>query len=203
MNGAAKLSGTKLALTSAVINQVSATYFATPVNIQSFTTDFNFQLAGGTNPSGEGFTFCIQNSTLTAMGLGGGGLGYGPGTTRGTKGIPKSVAVKFDLVSNEGEGTDSTGVYTNGASPTIPATSLTSAGIDLHSGDTFAVHIVYNGTQLALTITDTVTQKQFTKNFNVNIPTTVGGNTAYVGFTGSTSWKTATQEILTWTYSSN
>ena len=203
MNGAAKLSGTKLALTSAVIDQISATYFSTPVNIQSFTTDFTFQLAGGTTPSGEGFTFCIQNGTPTAMGLGGGGLGYGPGTTRGTKGIPKSVAVKFDLVSNEGEGTDSTGVYTDGASPTVPATSLASSGIDLHSGDTFVVHIVYNGTQLALTITDTVTQKKFTKNFNVNIPTTVGANTAYVGFTGATSWKTATQEILTWTYSSN
>ena len=203
MNGAAKLSGTSLALTPAAINQISATYYSTPVNIQSFTTDFTFQLKNGTSPSGEGFTFCIQNSTPTAMGLGGGGLGYGPGTTRGTKGIPKSVAVKFDLVSNQGEGIDSTGVYTDGVAPTIPATSLTSSGIDLHSGDTFAVHIVYNGTQLALTITDTATQKKFTKNFTVNIPTTVGANTAYVGFTGSTSWKTATQEILTWTYSSN
>jgi stage V sporulation protein SpoVS len=203
MNGAAKLDGARLALTSAVINQAAASYYSTPVNIQSFTTDFTFQLKNGTNPSGEGFTFCIQNSTPSAMGLGGGGLGYGPGTSRGRKGIPKSVAVKFDLVSNQGEGTNSTGLYTNGAAPTVPATSLASSGIDLHSGDTFAVHIVYNGTQLALTITDTVTQKKFAKNFNVDIPTTVGGSSAYVGFTASTSWKTATQEILTWTYTSN
>ena len=33
----------------------------------------------------------------------------------------------------------------------------------------FAVHIVYSGTQLALTITDTVTQQKFTANFTVNI----------------------------------
>ena len=203
MNGASTINGTRLQLTSTARSKVSTSYYATPANIQSFTTDFTFQLANGTQPSGEGITFCIQNSTPTAMGFAGGGLGFGPGTTRGRKGIPKSVAVKFDLVSNQGEGVNSTGVYTNGSAPTMPATALAGSGIDLHSGHTFAVHIVYSASQLALTITDTVTQASFTKNFNVNIPSIVGGNTAYVGFTGSTSWKTATQQILTWTYSAN
>src|SRR5262249_23259952 len=35
----------------------------------------------------------------------------------------------------------------------------------------------------------------------INIPSTVGGTTAYVGFTGGTDGLTATQDILTWTFS--
>jgi hypothetical protein len=63
-----------------------------------------------------------------------------------------------------------------------------------------AVQLVYNGTTLTMTITDTVTQATYTTSFTINIPSTVGGNTAYVGFTGGTGGLTATQEILAWTY---
>ena len=34
----------------------------------------------------------------------------------------------------------------------------------------------------------------------INIPQSVGGNTAYVGFTGGTGGLSASQKILTWTY---
>jgi hypothetical protein len=37
----------------------------------------------------------------------------------------------------------------------------------------------------------------------VNIPQTIGGNTAYVGFTGGTGGLTAIQNIKTWTFTSN
>jgi hypothetical protein len=61
--------------------------------------------------------------------------------------------------------------------------------------------MTYDGTTLTMTITDTVnTAQTFTTNWAVNIPSTVGGNTAWVGFTGGTGGLTATQEILTWTY---
>jgi Legume lectin domain len=127
-------------------------------------------------------------------------LGYGPDTPTGAPGIPKSVAVKFDLYSNTGEGTNSTGLYLNGASPTMPATTL-GGGVNLHSGDMFKVHMTYDGAILTMTITDTVnTALTFTTSWAVNIPGTVGGNTAWVGFTGGTGGLVATQEILTWTY---
>jgi len=61
-----------------------------------------------------------------------------------------SVAVKFDLYSNAGEGTDSTGLYQNGVKPAMPAV-MTSCGVDLHSGYAFSVHIVYDGTNLTVT----------------------------------------------------
>jgi hypothetical protein len=39
-------------------------------------------------------------------------------STTGTGGIPNSVGIKFDLYNNQGEGVDSTGLYTDGAAPT-------------------------------------------------------------------------------------
>src|ERR1019366_6691736 len=75
-----------------------------------------------------------------------GGLGYA--------GIGQSVAVKFDLYNNSGEGSDSTGVYTNGTSPTVPALDMTGSGVNLHSGDIMAVHMTYDGATLTWTITD-------------------------------------------------
>ena len=51
------------------------------------------------------------------------------------------MAVKFDLYDNAGEGADSTGFYTDGAAPMMPAMDLTPSGVDLHSGDTMAVKL--------------------------------------------------------------
>jgi hypothetical protein len=62
----------------------------------------------------------------------------------------------------------------------------------------------YNGTTLTMTITDTTNISQaFTTSWQIDIPGTVGGNTAYVGFTAGTGGLTATQEIVTWTYTSS
>jgi hypothetical protein len=80
--------------------------------------------------------------------------------------------------------------------------SLTSSGIVLSSGDTMAAQLTYNGTTLTLNLTDTVTNKNFTQAFTVNIPSTVGANTAYVGFTGGTGGLSAIQNIKTWTFTS-
>jgi hypothetical protein len=84
--------------------------------------------------------------------------------------------------------------------PTLPAQDMTGSGVNLSSGDTLSAHLVYDGTTLTLTITDLVTTATYTTSTVINIPATVGGNTAYVGFTGGTGGYTATQKILTWTY---
>jgi Legume lectin domain len=190
-NGHTLLNGTRLQLTdSAANNEVASAFWTTPVNIQTFTNDFTFQL---TNPNADGFTFCIQNVGPTAIGNGGGGLGFAA--------LGSSVAVKFDLFASTGEtSNNSTGLYTKGAAPKTPETAL-GGGVNLHSGDTFQVHMTYDGKTLTMTITDTVvTTDTFTISFPINIPTTVGGNTAFVGFTAGTGSMTATQEILTWTF---
>ena len=197
-NGHAALDGTRLLLTDTTpTNQVASVFWTAPVNVQSFTNFFTFQL---TNAAADGFTFTIQNAGLTAIGSPGGGLGYGK-FSLGTAAIAKSVAVKFDFFNNSGEGSNSTGLYTNGATPTIPATTL-GGGVNLHSGDVFEVQMVYDGTTLTLTITDaTAPADTFVTSFPIDIPATVGGPTALVGFTAGTGGQTAKQEILSWTYS--
>ena len=108
-NGNAALSGSSIELTDGGINEAGSAYYGIPVNIQTFTTDFTFQL---TNANADGFTFAIQNSAPTALGASGGSLGYA--------GVGTSVAVKFDLFSNRGEGPNSTGVYVDGGLQTCP-----------------------------------------------------------------------------------
>jgi hypothetical protein len=189
----------RLTLTNGGTTEAGSVFYTTPVNIQSFTNDFQFQL---TNPNADGFTFTIQNTGVTALGQWGGGLGYGPDIPSGSPGIGKSVAIKFDLYSNNGEGPDSTGIYEDGASPTTPYVNLVNTPINLHSGDVFAVHMSYNGTTLTMTITDLSTQQSYTPTFTVNIPSYVGGSTALIGFTGGSGGETAKQQILSWTYAS-
>ena len=201
LNSVAKVSSSNfLELTDGGTYEGTSAFWTTPVNVQAFTTNFTFQLSSAV---ADGFTFTIQNAGQTALGGDGGSLGYGPNPNSGTTGgIAKSVAVKFDIYSNNGEGTDSTGMYINGASPTTPAVNLTSSGIVLTSGDTMSAQLVYNGTTLTLNLTDTVTNKTFSQAFTVNVPSTVGANTAYVGFTGGTGGSTAIQNIKTWTFTS-
>jgi fibronectin type 3 domain-containing protein len=197
-NGSAKINGTSAELTDGGANEAASFFSTNAVDVTKFSNQFTFQL---TNATADGFTFTIQGDGPTALGPSGGGLGYGPDTPGGTPGIAKSVAIKFDLYSNAGEGTDSTGEYTDGASPTTPAIDLTSTGVNLHSGDVFQVVMSYDGTTLTVTITDTSTKASATQTYAVNIPQVIGSNTGYVGFTGGTGGSTAVQNILTWTYS--
>ena len=188
--GAVSVNNGALELTNGGHSQAHAAWYATPVSVQSFTSDFSFQESAA---AGDGFTFTIQNAGGKAVGSYGGGLGYA--------GIGSSVAVKFDLFNNAGEGSDSTGFYTNGAQPTVPALDMTASGVNLHSADIMAVHLAYDGTTLTMTITDTATSASFTTSKVIDIPATVRGNTAYVGFTAGTGGLTAVQNILNWSYS--
>jgi len=185
----------QLTLTGSATDK-GAAWFSNRVTVSAFATDFEFQLL---NPVADGFTFTIQNHGLSAIGPGGSGLGYGASAPGGSGGIPKSVAVKFDIYSNKGEGTDSTGFYTDGASPTIPASDMSASGVVLRSGHVFHAHITYDGTNLTLVLTDTSTSKSFTKTAPIDIPSIVGSGTAYVGFTGGIGGLSMTTHILNWT----
>jgi hypothetical protein len=145
-------------------------------------------------------TFDRGVSGPTALGPAGGGLGYGPDFPGGSGGINNSVAVKFDLFDNAGEGSNSTGLYTGGASPTVPAIDLTPSGINLQNSDLMRASLSYDGSTLTETLTDTVTGATFTTSYAVNIPQAVGASTAFVGFTGGTGGLSAVQDVQTWTF---
>jgi len=214
--GRAQLSGSAIQLTdsNSAGQEVGAAWYVVPVNVTTFTTQFTVQF---TSAQGQGMTFCIQNQNpastdSTSQYVSGGpyamannqnGLGYS-GTTGGTggqvAGLNTSVAVIFDLYNGSG---DLTGLYTNGANPVGSSIDMTSSGVSLHSGHPLNVTLAYNGTTLALTVTDSVTKASFSHSWTINIPTTVAGNTAYVGFTASTGYFVANQYVQSWTYSTS
>jgi hypothetical protein len=203
LNGSTAINSTKLELTNGGTDHAASAFSMSPVDVTRFTTQFTFQISPGSSTA-DGFTFTIQNHSATAIGPAGGGLGYGPDNTGGTGGIPNSVAIKFDLYDNQGEGVDSTGLYTDGAAPTnVGSIDLTSSDVDLHSGDQFLVNMTYDGATLAVNVKDIQTGSSSTENYTINIPSTVGNSTAYVGFTGGIGALVATQDILTWTFSPN
>jgi serine/threonine protein kinase len=195
LNGGAAVVDKVLRLTDANGNEARSAFFREPVDVRAFRTAFRFRIAAGPQTA-DGFTFCIHGGDPTRVGAPGAGLGY--------QGIPKSVAVKFDLFNNDGEGPNSTGLFLNGAMPSNPgAVDLTPSGIDLHTGNAYDAVIDYKDGKLTLTITDVGdAAKRFTKTFPVDVPATVGGPTAIVGFTGGTGGAGAVQDILSWTWES-
>ena len=204
LNGGTAVDGTSLELTDGGQFEERSAFFLKRVGIANFQTSFDFKLTGKGKPTpdADGFTFVLQANGPNAVGSGGSGLGYGPpalGLT-GPK-ITNSVAIKFDLHNNNGEGSSSTGLYINGSSPTVPAVNLLPSSIDLHSGHSFHVTLGYDGTTLTLTITDMTTNATFTQPFTVDIPAALGGPSAYAGFTASTGETTAVQEIQDWKFS--
>jgi probable HAF family extracellular repeat protein len=136
--------------------------------------------------------FVIQRVGSRAVGEGGGGLGCYR--------MPDSVAVKFDFYPNDNDPWwSSTGVFVEGQLP-VGGDAVEPSGIDFRSGRIFRADITYGKQKLKLTITDTVTNARFTKEYAVDIPAVVGADTAFVGFTGATGGFTATQDVLTWEY---
>jgi hypothetical protein len=214
--GTTRLSGTSIQLTDSNSpgQEVGAAWYVVPVSVSTFTTHYTVQF---TSAAGQGMTFCIQNQNPTSSDgtskyVSGGpyalanaqeGLGYS-GSTNGAyaqiAGFNTSLAVIFDL--NNGSG-NLTGLYTNGANPVGSSIDMSSSGVSLHNGHPLNVTLAYNGTTLALTVTDSVSNASFSHSWTINIPATVGGNTAYVGFTGSTGYSFANQYIQSWTYAAS
>jgi sugar lactone lactonase YvrE len=198
LNGGASISGSQLLLTDGNTYEARSVFDDTQVNVGQFTTTFDFQIPSKSTRA-DGFTFTIQNIKPTEVGNYGADLGY---SNSSTAAFPNSLAVKFDLFNNAGEGDDSTGVYTDGATPTVPDDDLTSSGVNLHSRDLMSATIAYDGSSqaLSLTIADLATGAQFTKTYAENLAAVLGSNVAYVGFTAGTGQFSATQSIESWVF---
>src|SRR5262245_32740877 len=202
---------TVVELTNGGFGEAGGAFLSNRVGIQNFTTNFTFQITPGTAPMADGLAFVIQGDGPTALGPAGGGLGYGADTVGVGGGLPRSLAIKFDIFNNSGEGINSTGIFTGGPSPTVrqpglgagfPDTSITlnGTGIDLASTHPFSVTLSYDGTILTETLTDTVTGATFMTTYSVNIAALVGSDVGYVGFTAGTGGLSAVQDLLSWTY---
>ncbi len=138
----------------------------------------------------------------TVVGAAGNAMGYAgmdsyngvPGQGDGF-GILSSVAIAFDqfFVAN------SVGLYTNGNSP--QGNQIHATGITFGGGTPVTCTVTYSGT--TLTIKMTQGSAQFSHSWTIDVPKTVGGSTAYVGFTGGTGGAASVAAIQSWTYTAS
>jgi hypothetical protein len=187
LNGGAAISGNLLALTTGANNQARSAFGSSQLVINGFTTTFTYLMTGSQGNTADGAAFVIQTQSATAVGGGGGSLGYA--------GITPSFALAFNNYAGHPYGTE---FLTNGTvdfnySQTNINTSLVNVPI--------TVTITYNGGN---TLTATLTQsgntdtKTFT--FASDLATLLGSSSAWVGFTGATGGANSTQSITSWTF---
>jgi len=189
--GTATFVGSEARITSNTTLSAGSMYYNQKVNIQTFNTTFvmRFEIT-----QADGGTFIIQNASSNALGSTGGGLGY--------SGIGTSVALTFDTW-NGSAGQLSMGVLSNGQSPPGQGASgvlNTILGITDNTTWNLRTTVSYNGTTLSWVVTNTANGSNFSSNATVNIPSIVGANTAWVGFTGGTGGATERQFISSWEY---
>jgi hypothetical protein len=184
------VTGDVLTLTDANNSEGNAAFFNTPQSYSPFVANFVYQdVTGG---GADGFTFTLQNDPRgpSAVGDGGGNLGYGGGAK-----ITPSVATDFNLYS--GNGGSKSGFTTNG---TINYAST--GAVDITSGHPIGVTILYDGTNATETLVDPIAGTTFTTSQVVGpLSAILGGSTAFVGFTGGTGGVNAMQTISGFTYS--
>jgi len=191
LNHGAMLAGGALELTHGLLNENTSAFAIPRIPLHVFETGFRFRFLGATPSSADGFTFTLQADGPNVVGTDGGGLGY--------RTIPHSMAIKFDLHNDLGEGPNSVGLYFNGAYPALPSIDLTPSGINLHSGHIMRALITYEPHFVTLNLIDTVTSKTFTHTFNLPAVSPIGSSTAYASFTAGTGGATSTTQILNWT----
>lgn len=189
LNGTARIAGKVLVLTDGQQSEVSSVFTTTTVSTHSFKSHFVLQF---NQAEADGVVFCLQPVKPSALGDSGGAMGF--------HGIARGFGLKFDIWDNNGEGLSSTGIYFNGADPSVPCIDLAHSGIILRSGHPMDVSVNYDGRNLRVTITDTVTGGTATQDYPVDIPMIIGDH-AFAGFTACTGGSAATQLVLSWSLS--
>ncbi len=178
--------GPVLELTSASANQAGSAFTSNHLVLDSndgFGTFFMFRLSHpGSTPAG-GITFTIQSAGASSLGGAGSGLGY--------SGIANSLAVGF--------GAD------NGVSVNI--NGVLSASSDdtnmVNDGNLWYAWVDYEGVSQDLEVRLSkipVRPLAPTLTASVNLPSILGGTSAFVGFTGATGAGGFEQDILAWKF---
>jgi hypothetical protein len=196
LNGGASFAGTALQLTDGGGGEARSAWFKTPVYAGAFNTMFILQ--DDTNASADSLSFVMQADPrgTGALGAGGGGGGY--------QGITKSIAIKFDIWTNNTH-VPTTGLFFNGQSPATsdqnpPGSQDVVLPDDiLRSGHPLLVTLSYDGTTLTESVLDTVTLTSFSHNYALNLAAFLGNGPAFVGFTGGTGGAVSIQKINSWT----
>ena len=177
-------------------------YTAVPQDITSFQASFTYTVPGGNGQTSQfaqadGFAFIMQNDSRGSAALGGdgGAWGYGSGNNGGPIVTP-SVALGYEMYNGQ-----QLSLSKNAAKTTTSSVGSSGGITALQTGHADQVTVTYTGSTLTESIYDTVTkQAGFVTYKNINLPSLVGGNTAYVGFGGGAGGASSTQTISNFNY---
>ncbi|MFO1499893.1 MAG: L-type lectin-domain containing protein [Verrucomicrobiota bacterium] len=186
----AKVNGNVLTITESTgFFEARSAFYDSRQNITQFNTSFTYQELTPSN-AGDGFVFVLQNMGTSAVGPCCAQLGF--------DGLSSATGVAFHIYASPTE--------TGYAPTTVPNSGtgnyLSTAPLNLASGNPIAVTITYDGSTLSESLLDTVTHQQFSKSFPVDLVDAVGGELAYVGFTGSTGAAASDQRISDFSFTS-
>ena len=199
LEGSAYQAGTRLRLTNDWDQRGAAWCTSKTFVGNGFSTTFQFQIPS--YDGADGFTFAVQNSSSTALGAGGGGLGFSD--------IPNSLAVEFDTYTNEnycdpsnnevGFVWGNTNHCTNGIGSPVDLSSL-GTPINIHDGAVHTATVTYSPGSLVLVLDgQTVLSQAVTLDNYV----TLSSGQAWLGFTGGTGGLGETADILSWLVTAN
>jgi hypothetical protein len=225
-NGSAKLltlsgGGSELWLTPAERSQAGSVFTTDSVAFNSdyvFSTFFQFQMTDpGSGGASDGMTFVVQAAAAHALGAPGGCLGYAGSMTTmtctgGPSDINPSIAVEFDTWFNADKdyNDNHVGILTNGVfeeiDPQTPYGMIkcqpTGKFGCMSNGDVWSVWINYDGTYLHVALADNSTiRPPDIIDYAIDIPTLMGQDSAYVGFTGGTGLGDENHYVMNWQFS--
>lgn len=167
-------------------SEASSSFFSYPVYIGGFLATYTSQDVGGGRA--DGMAFVVQNDARGPAALGGTGGSFG------YAGITNSAALEFNIYANNGVGyvLKTNGVTGKPYTSTLP--------VDVSLGNPVNVTLLYLNGVLTMTLTDSVAQTSYSMSTNVDLPSTVGSEFAYVGFTAGDGSVASTQIVSNFTF---
>lgn len=193
-----------LQLTSGIGNESNSAFSSGPLYIGAFEASFTYQVVNPLGTLADGVSFCLQTDPRgsAALGYGGGALGVsGASDTPGPGGVAIYPSVEFEMDVFTDGGVGAVAFGTNGAIGTYgPTTNASIPALSITNGDVISNFVTYDGTTLAVTMTDVSVGSAnygaaFATNQTINIPSVLGADVAYVGFTGADGGSRSTQQI--------
>ena len=210
LNGSAKLQklpdggGFRLRLTPNQTGQAGSAFLSSPIAFGAafkFSYYFQFQMTDANFQASDGMTFILQTEGPTALGAGGGCLGYAGSGSNCTApyagGITPSVAVEFDTWQNSPFDINDNHVailtdgQLNDLDPQTPygVTNCQPTGAFgcMNNGDVWSVWIDYDGTSLQVAVADDSDIRPANLiSYPLDIRSILGQPFAYIGFTAGT-----------------
>jgi hypothetical protein len=197
LTGDAAQVGTVLRLTTPAQNLKGAAWYTQKQPVAGgFTTSFRFRItdlgsSGGIEAGGDGISFAIQDSGISAL-----ATEYGAETNSISTGLGVSLNTFFNA-GLEPSG-NFIGITSNGSHWLIQR-DLNGSSIDLSDGNEHLVQITCNGNSMSVGVDGTT----FISNFPVSLGFAAdGGGNSWVGFGARTGGAFENHDILNWSFSS-